>query len=90
MAKKLKSNVETVPAGYAPWAIINKETGLAIGIFNPQGKPAALRRVAIRAAQSQGLSFTKVKLIPASLLSMETRISSKLDEAPTLVDPNAQ
>lgn len=92
MAKKNKQNAPhgTVKAGFAPWAIIDKESGLAIGVFNPQGKPLALRRVALAAAQKHGLKFTHVQLIPVGLMSEEYRESTKVFEAPALIDENAK
>jgi hypothetical protein len=93
MAKKNKDteeNVEYVKAGYAPWAVINKDTDEVLGIFNPQGKPTALRRVAIAAAQGAGLSFTRVKLIPIGLMSPEYREKTRVLEAPVLVDEKAK
>lgn len=75
----------TVKAGHAPWAIINKDTGLTMALFNPQGKAAALRRVAIRIAQKHDVPFTRVKLIPAGLLGDAERLSSKVYEAPVIV-----
>jgi hypothetical protein len=87
MARRRKDTPNpTVKAGFAPWAIINKETGLALGLFNPQGKAAALRRVAIRAARDANVSFTKVTLIPAALLSEERREAANLPGAPVLTD----
>jgi hypothetical protein len=93
MAKKNKDteeNVQTVKAGYAPWAIINKDTDEVLGVFNPQGKPTALRRVAIGAATKASLSFTRIKLIPVGLMSPEYREKTRVLEAPILEDDRAK
>lgn len=85
-SRKPKGPKTTVRAGHTEWAIINKETGIVIGLFNPHGKPTALRRVAITAARDAGLSFTKVSMIPAGLLSAEAQERGRIHEAPILLD----
>lgn len=77
---------ETVKAGHSPWAIIDKDSGQALALFNPKGKAAALRRVAVRIAQQNNLAFSRVKLIPAGLLSQEERMASNVYQAPVVIE----
>jgi hypothetical protein len=88
MPKKKIEGVEYRPAIHTDWAILNKDTGMCIAIFNPEGKIPALRRVGISVAREAGLSFTKVTLIPVGMMSPEKIESSKVFEAPRAVDPN--
>lgn len=79
----------TVRAGDVDWAIIDKTTGLVLAVVNPQSKTARLRKAAISAAKSAGVSFTRIKLIPAQLMSPEAAEAGRLAEAPRLLDEPA-
>ncbi len=70
-----------------PWAIINKNTGLAVGTFHPEGNNAVIRRVAIAAAKEHGISYGDLWLTPVLKLSEEDFFAAKVPEAPRLVDP---
>lgn len=86
---KIKDGVEYKPAIHTDWAIMNKDTGMCLALFNPEGSIPALRRVGIAVAKEAGLSFTKVTLLPIGMMSPEKLTSAKVFEAPRGVDPKA-
>lgn len=87
-AKKKQPRVEM--SLIVDWVIIDKRTNTAIGVFNPQGSKASLRRVAVNTAISHKIVYDKVKVIPIEMLSPETIAEINLDAAPHLVDPKAE
>lgn len=91
MAKKKKSRIlypeGTAPAIYTDWAFINKITGQAIAVFNPNGSAPSLRRTGIAVARAADLSFTKVAIMPVGMMSAEKIVSSNLAAAPRVTDP---
>lgn len=89
--KKAKSNQARVEMSLlVDWVIIDKRSNVAIGIFNPHGDKAALRRVAVATAISHKIVYDKVKVIPVEMLSEETQTQINLAAAPQLLDPKAQ
>ena len=86
---KFKDGVEYKPAIHTDWAIMNKDTGMCLALFNPEGSIPALRRVGIAVAKNAGLSFTKVTLLPIGMMSQEKLVSAKVFDAPRGVDPKA-
>ena len=86
---KIKDGVEYKPAIHTDWAIMNKDTGICIAVFNPEGSIPALRRVGVAVAKEAGLSFTKVTLLPTGMMSPEKLVSAKVFEAPRGVDPKS-
>jgi hypothetical protein len=84
-----KDGVEYRPAIHTDWAIMNKDTGMCLALFNPEGSIPALRRAGIAVAKDAGLSFTKVTLLPIGMMSPEKLTSSKVFESPRVVDPKA-
>jgi hypothetical protein len=89
MAKKKRTVYPegTAPAIYTDWAFLNKITGQAIAVFNPNGSVVSLRRTGIAVARAADLSFTKVTTIPVGLMKPEKIISSNLALAPRVTDP---
>lgn len=89
MAKKKRTVYPegTAPAIYTDWAFLNKITGQAIAVFNPNGSVVSLRRTGIAVARAADLSFTKVTTIPVGLMKPEKIISSNLAAAPRVTDP---
>jgi len=79
----------TAPAIYTDWAFINKITGQAIAVFNPNGSVVSLRRTGIAVARAADLSFTKVATMPVGLMTAEKIASSNLAAAPRVTDPKA-
>lgn len=77
----------TAPAIYTDWAFLNKLTGKAIAVFNPNGSVVSLRRTGIAVARAADLSFTKVSTIPVGMMSAEKIASSDLASAPRVMDP---
>lgn len=93
MAKnRSKRSKISYPAGTAPaiqtdWAILDKDAGLCIAIYNPEGSTTRLRKVAIREARAHDLSFTRVSIIPVGLMTPEKRESAKVFDAPRVEHP---
>lgn len=91
MAKK-KSKKARYPEGTAPaiqtdWAILNKDTGECVGVYNPEGSTVRLRKAAIQWARELGLNFTRVSIIPVGMMKPEKIESAKVWEAPRLQHP---
>lgn len=86
--KRLLYPEGTAPAIYTDWAFLDKNTGKAIAIFNPNGSIPALRRTGIAVARAAGLSFTKVATIPIGMMTAEKIQSSDVANAPRVTDPN--
>lgn len=70
-----------------PWAIINKETGLAVATFHPEGNNAVIRRIAVATAKEHSIRYENLWLTPIMKLSDEDFTAAKVAEAPRLVDP---
>lgn len=88
MAKKRILYPEgTAPAIYTDWTFLDKTTGKALAVFNPNGSIPALRRAGIAVAKTAGLSFTKVSTIPVGMMSAEKIASSDVANAPRVTDP---
>jgi hypothetical protein len=89
MAKKKRTVYPegTAPAIYTDWAFLNKITGQAIAVYNPNGSVVSLRRTGIAVARAADLSFTKVTTIPVGMMKPEKIISSNLASAPRVTDP---
>jgi len=90
--RKMKSSKRIYPEGTAPaiqtdWAILDKDAGLCIAVYNPEGSTVRLRKVAIREARARDLSFTRVSIIPVGLMTPEKRESSKVFDAPRVEHP---
>lgn len=76
----------TAPAIQTDWAILDKNTGKGIAVYNPEGSTVRLRKVAIREARARDLSFTKVAIIPVGLMTPEKIESNDVANA-TRVNP---
>lgn len=90
MAKKRKRMIYaegTAPAIQTDWAILNKDTGQCLAVYNPEGSTVRLRKRAIQFARENELSFTRVSLIPVGLMKPEKVESSKVREALRLSHP---
>jgi hypothetical protein len=72
------------------WAIIDREHGKAIGVMNPEGKSSILRRVAIRAAIDNKLTYQNIRLVPVDLLTPEEIEKFDIANAPVLLDPKGK
>lgn len=86
--KRLLYPEGTAPAIHTDWAFLDKNTGKALAVFNPEGSIPALRRTGIAVAKAANLSFTKVSTIPVGLMSAEKIASSDVANAPRAVDPH--
>ena len=87
--KKNSKHARIVLSNTVDWAIINKVTNTAVGVFNPHGSNLALSRVAMTLARENGIPFAKLKLIPVELLSADDLAAIGLDDAPVLTRPQA-
>lgn len=84
--KKAKVKKRIVMSNMVDWAIIDKRDSKAIAIFNPQGNLAALRRVAVKIAIQNKLTYNNIKLIPIENLSAKDRELADLPNAAIAVD----
>lgn len=80
----------TAPAIYTDWVFLDKNTGKALAVFNPEGSIPALRRTGIAVAKAANLSFTKVATLPVGLMKPEKIISADVANAPRATDPAKQ
>lgn len=79
----------TAPAIQTDWAILDKNTGQCIAVYNPEGSTVRLRKVAIREARARDLSFTKASIIPVGLMTPEKIESSDVANATRVNHPEA-
>lgn len=84
MARAKKTEARVTLSNVVDWAIIDKRTNQAVGVFNPQGNNGHLRLVALRTARTHKIPFIKMKLIPVELLSAADLAVINLNLAPVL------
>jgi hypothetical protein len=77
----------TAPAIQTDWAILNKDTGECVGVYNPEGSTTRLRKAAIQRARELDLSFTRTSIIPVGMMKPEKIESAKVWEAKRLEHP---
>lgn len=85
--KKQRYPEGTAPAIQTDWAILNKDTGECVGVYNPEGSTVRLRKVAIQRARALDLSFTRTSIIPIGMMKPEKIESSGVWDAPRLEHP---
>lgn len=87
--KPMKAKKRIVMSNMVDWAIIDKKINKAVGVFNPQGNTASLRRVAVKTAIKHKLTYNNIKLVPIENMSEADKIATEVASAPILVDEKA-
>jgi hypothetical protein len=72
------------------WAIIDRAGSRLIGIIQSPHKSGVLRRIAIRAAIDNKLTYNNIRLVPVELLGEDEKVHFDVANAVVLEDPKGK